>query len=95
MEMILTLLVKYLLVRIFHFPISYPRNNILLTALMVASTRFQKLFTPGSGYTLFMPALVKVYVEAAHPGIRTAIEYDIGVNIICKRFIPNLNKNEI
>jgi hypothetical protein len=43
---------------------------------MVASTRFQRLFTSGGGYTLFMPALVKVYVEApSHPGIRTAIEY--------------------
>ena len=43
---------------------------------MVASTRFQRLFTTGGGYTLFMPALVKLYVEApSHPGIRTAIEY--------------------
>ena len=43
---------------------------------MVASTRFQRLFTSGGGFTLFMPALVKVYVEApSHPGIRTAIEY--------------------
>ena len=42
---------------------------------MVASTRFQRLFKSGGGYTLFMPALVKVYVEAPHPGIRTAIEY--------------------
>lgn len=43
---------------------------------MVASTRFQRLFTSGGGYSLFMPALIKVYVEApSHPGIRTAIEY--------------------
>ena len=60
----------------FHFPIRYLTNNLLLTALMVASTRFQRLFTSGGGYSLFMPALVKVYVEApSHPGIRTAIEY--------------------
>ena len=58
------------------FPIYYLTNNILLTALMVASTRFQRLFASGGGFTLFMPALVKVYVEApSHPGIRTAIEY--------------------
>ena len=43
---------------------------------MVASTRFNRLFTSGGGYTLFMPSLVKLYVEApSHPGIRTAIEY--------------------
>ena len=43
---------------------------------MVASTRFQRLFKSGGGYSLFMPALIKVYVEApSHPGIRTAIEY--------------------
>ena len=60
----------------FHSPIRYLTYNLLLTALMVASTRFQRLFTSGGGYSLFMPALVKVYVEApSHPGIRTAIEY--------------------
>jgi len=43
---------------------------------MVASTRFRRLFTSGGGYTLFMPSLVKLYIEApSHPGIRTAIEY--------------------
>ena len=43
---------------------------------MVASTRFQRLFMSGGGYTLFMPCLVKLYVEApTHPGIRLAIEY--------------------
>ena len=57
-------------------PSSLPYNNTLFTALMVASTRFQRLFTSGGGYTLFMPTLVKLYVEApSHPGIRTAIEY--------------------
>ena len=43
---------------------------------MVASTRFRRLFTSGGGYTLFMPSLIKLYVESpSHPGIRTAIEY--------------------
>lgn len=45
---------------------------------MVATTRFRRLFTSGTAYTLFMPVLVKVYTEsAAHPGIRPAIEYAI------------------
>lgn len=49
-----------------------------LIALMVASTRFKRLFTSGGGYTLFMPALVKIYSESgSHPGIRPAIEYAI------------------
>src|SRR5271168_1373848 len=51
-------------------------NHILFTALMVASTRFQRLFKSGGGYTLFIPCLVKLYVEApSHPGILSAIEY--------------------
>ncbi|KAF8183119.1 hypothetical protein BJ912DRAFT_1144895 [Pholiota molesta] len=50
----------------------------VLIALMVASTRFRRLFTSGSGYNLFMPALVKVYAETpSHPGIRNAIEYAV------------------
>ncbi|KAF9485001.1 hypothetical protein BDN70DRAFT_848598 [Pholiota conissans] len=50
----------------------------VLIAFMVASTRFRRLFTTGGGYNLFMPALVKVYVETpSHPGIRNAIEYAI------------------
>ncbi|KDR79961.1 hypothetical protein GALMADRAFT_242128 [Galerina marginata CBS 339.88] len=50
----------------------------VLIALMVASTRFRRLFTTGGGYTLFMPALVKVYTEKpSHPGIRGAVEYAI------------------
>ncbi|KAG6856950.1 hypothetical protein H0H87_011936 [Tephrocybe sp. NHM501043] len=67
-------------------------NSILLThgddigivsqvmiALMVASTRFRRLFTSGGGYALFMPAVLKVYTEyQCHPGIKLAIEY--GVN---------------
>lgn len=43
---------------------------------MIAATRFRRFFTSGGGYTLFMPAVIKVYVEAdRHPGIRYAIEY--------------------
>ena len=45
---------------------------------MVASTRFRRLFTTGGGYTLFMPALVKVYTERpSHAGIRGGIEYAV------------------
>ncbi|KAJ6582913.1 hypothetical protein DFH09DRAFT_278368 [Mycena vulgaris] len=47
-----------------------------LIALMVASTRFRRLFTTGGGYTLFIPVLIKVYTESElHNGIRLAIEY--------------------
>ncbi|KAF5334688.1 hypothetical protein D9611_011945 [Ephemerocybe angulata] len=47
-----------------------------LIALMVATTRFRRLFTSRTAYTLFVPALIKVYTESAeHPGIRPAIEY--------------------
>ncbi|KAH9478690.1 Protein unc-80-like protein [Psilocybe cubensis] len=50
----------------------------VLIGYMVASTRFRRLFTSGGGYSLFMPALVKVYTEKpSHPGIRSAIEYAI------------------
>ncbi|KDQ32084.1 hypothetical protein PLEOSDRAFT_1035031 [Pleurotus ostreatus PC15] len=46
-----------------------------MIALMVASTRFRRLFVSG-GYILFMPAVIKVYVQAeGHQGIRSAIEY--------------------
>ncbi|TFK26094.1 hypothetical protein FA15DRAFT_589155 [Coprinopsis marcescibilis] len=48
-----------------------------LIALMVATTRFRRLFTTGTAYTLFMPVLIKVYAEATHPGIRPAIEYAV------------------
>ncbi|KAF7971486.1 hypothetical protein HWV62_20940 [Athelia sp. TMB] len=49
-----------------------------LIALMVASTRFRRLFTSGGGYTLFMPALVKIYTECdQHSGIKLAIEYAV------------------
>jgi hypothetical protein len=43
---------------------------------MVASTRFRRLFNDGGGFTLFMPAVIKVYAESEHhSGIRQAIEY--------------------
>ncbi|KAG6901981.1 hypothetical protein C0995_005940 [Termitomyces sp. Mi166 len=51
----------------------------VIIALMVASTRFRRLFISGGGYSLFMPALLKVYAESQGcPGIKLAIEY--GVN---------------
>ena len=50
----------------------------MLSALMVASTRFRRLFTSGGGYTLFMPVLVKVYAQSEHhTGIKLAIEYAV------------------
>ncbi|KAF9010224.1 hypothetical protein BDQ17DRAFT_1235125 [Cyathus striatus] len=49
-----------------------------MIALMIASTRFRRLFTSGGAYGLFMPAVVKVYTEySTHPGITLAIEYAI------------------
>src|ERR1700722_92476 len=43
---------------------------------MVAGKRFRRLFTSRGGFTLFMPAVFKVYAEAEeHAGIRLAIEY--------------------
>jgi hypothetical protein len=52
-------------------------TNTLL-ALMTASARFHRLFTSGGGYTLFMPAVFKVYAEAeSNDGVRRAIEYSI------------------
>ncbi|KAI8972849.1 hypothetical protein BD414DRAFT_559591 [Trametes punicea] len=45
---------------------------------LVASTRFRRLFTSGGGYTLFMPAVVKVYCDAqSHPTIRAIIEFAV------------------
>lgn len=47
-----------------------------LIALMVASTRFRRLFTSGGGYPLFMLAIVKLYAEKEeNEGIRKTIEY--------------------
>ncbi|KAF7319127.1 RRM domain-containing protein [Mycena chlorophos] len=47
-----------------------------LIALLVAATRFRRMFTSGGGYTLFVPVLIKVYAESElHAGIRLAIEY--------------------
>ncbi|EIW78652.1 hypothetical protein CONPUDRAFT_108623 [Coniophora puteana RWD-64-598 SS2] len=49
-----------------------------MIALMIASTRFRRLFITGGGYPLFMPAVIKVYAEQeSHPGIRQAIEYAV------------------
>ncbi|KAF8636927.1 hypothetical protein AX17_003178 [Amanita inopinata Kibby_2008] len=49
-----------------------------LITLMVASTRFRRLFMSGGAYMLFMPAILKIYSESErHPGIRLAIEYAI------------------
>ncbi|KAI0077367.1 hypothetical protein K474DRAFT_1751763 [Panus rudis PR-1116 ss-1] len=49
-----------------------------MMALMTASTRFRRLFMSGGGYTTFMPAVMKAYVEGEHnPGIRGAIEYAV------------------
>lgn len=46
--------------------------------LMAASTRFRRLFTSAGGYTLFMPAVFKVYAEAGlNSAIRLAVEYAI------------------
>ena len=45
---------------------------------MTAATRFKRLFIAGGGYTLFMPAVVKTYVEAEnHPNIKHAIAYAV------------------
>ncbi|KAI0947727.1 hypothetical protein AcW1_009415 [Taiwanofungus camphoratus] len=49
-----------------------------MLALMLASTRFKRMFISGGGYALFMPAVIKVYAEAeSHQGIRSAIEYAV------------------
>lgn len=43
---------------------------------MIASTRFRRLMSSGTGFTIFLPTLFKVYCEAeGDPGIREAIEY--------------------
>lgn len=53
-----------------------PPLTLFYLVLMIAATRFRRFFTSGGGYTLFMPAVIKAYVEAdRHPGIRNAIEY--------------------
>ena len=45
---------------------------------MTAATRFKRIFIAGGGYTLFMPAVVKTYVEAEHnPNIKRAIAYAV------------------
>ncbi|TFK92378.1 hypothetical protein K466DRAFT_480806 [Polyporus arcularius HHB13444] len=45
---------------------------------LIASTRFRRLYTSGGGYTMFMPAVIKVYCEAeSHPSIRAIIEFAV------------------
>lgn len=45
---------------------------------MTASIRFKRLFNSGGGYTLFMPAVIKTYIEAEYnPNIRYAIAYTV------------------
>ncbi|KAI0763460.1 hypothetical protein BD413DRAFT_484122 [Trametes elegans] len=45
---------------------------------LVASTRFRRLFTSGGGYTLFMPAVIKVYCDAeSNPTIQAIIEFAV------------------
>ncbi|KIO14193.1 hypothetical protein M404DRAFT_121469 [Pisolithus tinctorius Marx 270] len=47
-----------------------------LIVLMVAGTRFRRLFISGGGYPLFMLAIFKLYAEQeGNEGIRTSIEY--------------------
>jgi Protein UNC80 len=58
-----------------------PYQRLLIhasVALMAASTRFRRLFTSAGGYTLFMPAVFKVYAEAGEgSAVRLAVEYAI------------------
>ncbi|KAL4067040.1 hypothetical protein V8B97DRAFT_2009689 [Scleroderma yunnanense] len=49
-----------------------------LIALMVASTRFRRLFTSGGGYPLFILVVLKVYAEQeGNQRIEQAIEYAV------------------
>ena len=53
-------------------------SKISSAALMIASTRFRRLFMSTGGYTLFMPAVFKTYSESQKgSAIRLAIEYGI------------------
>jgi hypothetical protein len=59
-------------------PVFEPSFTYSPLALMTASARFHRLFTSGGGYTLFIPALFKVYAEAeSNEGVRRAIEYSV------------------
>ncbi|KIP07274.1 hypothetical protein PHLGIDRAFT_105851 [Phlebiopsis gigantea 11061_1 CR5-6] len=50
----------------------------VMLALMTAATRFKRIFIAGGGYTLFMPAVIKTYVEAEYnPNIKHAIAYAV------------------
>ncbi|EJD06540.1 uncharacterized protein FOMMEDRAFT_165313 [Fomitiporia mediterranea MF3/22] len=49
-----------------------------LIVYMIASTRFRRLMSSGTGFTLFLPALIKVYCEAeGDSGVREAIQYAV------------------
>ncbi|KAG8996876.1 hypothetical protein FRB90_012614, partial [Tulasnella sp. 427] len=49
-----------------------------LIAYMAASTRFRRMFSSESGFSLFMPVLLKVYAESeGDSAIRRAIEYSM------------------
>ncbi|KAH8118013.1 hypothetical protein DFH11DRAFT_1541265 [Phellopilus nigrolimitatus] len=49
-----------------------------ISVYMIASTRFRRLMSSGSGFTLFLPALIKIYCEAnGDAGVREAIEYAV------------------
>ncbi|KAG8953844.1 hypothetical protein FRC04_001474 [Tulasnella sp. 424] len=51
---------------------------LALIAYMAASTRFRRMFSSESGFSLFMPVLLKVYAESeGDQAIRRAIEYSM------------------
>lgn len=71
-------IIAHVLIGDFYLPIFTRPYAHSMLALMTASARFHRLFTSGGGYTLFIPALFKVYAEAeSNEGVRRAIEYSI------------------
>jgi hypothetical protein len=71
-------IVGQVMIGVYHNMQAHCIELTLISALMVASTRFRRLFTSGNGYGLFMPAVFKVYVESeGHTGIKLAIEYAV------------------
>ncbi|TDL25147.1 hypothetical protein BD410DRAFT_784972 [Rickenella mellea] len=49
-----------------------------LIVYMIASTRFRRLMTSGTCFTIFMPVLVKIYCESeGNTTVRAAIEYAV------------------
>ncbi|KAI5116269.1 hypothetical protein M0805_007718 [Coniferiporia weirii] len=49
-----------------------------LIVYMIASTRFRRLMSSGTGFTIFLPVLFKIYCEAeGDAGVREAIEYAV------------------